>query len=221
MGVGRERAREHDDQLRWLDEETFLAMIAPSDPSEAEPTWFSDGWYDWCWQDDDWYAYVDGAYFTWSEMKPWMDADEIAAVDSEAGKEVKDLYAAFEQKIRTFKEARDHVRQKGKNRGFFPYVSKGSSKGKGKSKKGNKGASFVVGTPNQKGKGTSNAIAKKPGYTGCFICADPNHDFRNCPQRGRTSASSSFGGKSRPICMVQSVECSDDGLDDGAKAAVR
>ena len=166
-----------EEQISWIDEEAFLAMMSPQDAAETETSWYSDGWYDWCWHEDDWHAFVDGVYYTWGEMKPWLEVDEIAAVDSEAGKEVKDLYAAFEQKIRTFKEARDHVHQKGKNRGFYPYTQKGGPKGKGKTKKGGKGSSFMA-TTNQKGKGSasssqpssSSGTIMRPGYTGCFVC---------------------------------------------------
>lgn len=68
-------------------------------------------------------------------MKPWLDVEDIAAVDSVAGKELEEIFANFQQRVRTFREARDLVHQKGKNRGYYPFVPKGKQKGKGKSSK--------------------------------------------------------------------------------------
>lgn len=68
--------------ISWIDEEAFLAMTSPQDAAETETSWYSDGWYDWCWHEDDWHAFVDGVYYTWGEMKPWLEVDEIAAVYS-------------------------------------------------------------------------------------------------------------------------------------------
>ena len=96
--------------------------------------WYNDGLYDWvCWGDE-WFAQVDdGSYVAYHDLKPWLELDEIAYHDPNLGKELSDIYAGFESKVRSFKEARSAVKQKGKSRGYF---SKGPPKGKGKFGKG-------------------------------------------------------------------------------------
>lgn len=48
------------------------------------------------------------------------------------------------------------------------------------------------------------SVIDNPNYTGCFVCGEKTHDFRSCPDRGRSSASTS--AKSKMVCMVQAVE---------------
>ena len=145
----------------------------------------------------------------YSDAKPWYDIDEAMTVDAALGQELQDLYVAYEQKVRSFKEAREAVHQKGKSRGFFP-ISKGGMKGKHKMNgKGKKGTAFSVHQSSPgKGKGYSNP-SSKPGYTGCFICGDKNHDYRSCPKRGQSSqGSTSLANKSRPIHYVSTSSSS-------------
>ena len=65
---------------------------------------------------------------------------------------------------------------------------------------------------NGKGTGTSSPV-NKPGFSGCFICGDMNHDYKNCPKRANGSSSSSGhqkGGK-----MIGFIDL-DDGAEDDA-----
>ena len=150
----------------------------------------------------------DGSYIAYTDMRPWLELDEIAFHDPNLGKELSETYAAFESKVRSFKEARNAVRQKGKSRGYF---SKGPPKGKGKFGKGfsSKGSVMMtqpsMNTGYGKGSSSSNSNGPQkpgqPGYKGCFICGDKQHDFRSCPKRNSTGKSSQKGGK--PVYMVE------------------
>ena len=169
--------------------ETFWSTIRPDEPNAPEPdhetSWWSDGIYDWWYDGDEWCTNAGDGVYTFSEMKPWMDVEDILAADSTAGKEAQDLLAAFENKVRTFREARDYVQQKGQSRGYYPLHSKvprkGKGKGGGKSKKPQALATFSI---NSKGKGAGSSDGgqrpRAAGYLGCFICGDKNHDWR-CP----------------------------------------
>ena len=101
---------------------------------EPEVSWFHDGHQEWTWYDDDWYSPTSDGWVAFSEAKQWWEIEDILVADPSVGKEVKDLYAAFEQKVRTFREARDLVQQKGKSRGYYPINPKGKRYHKGKGK---------------------------------------------------------------------------------------
>lgn len=203
--------------VQWVDNEvmmiTFGQQVEPS-PSYEEAAWYNDGFRGWQWFDDKWQTWTDDGWAAFSEMRPWPDIEDILFSDPGTGKEVQDLYAAFDQMVRTFREARDAVHFKGKSRCFWRSPPQGKGKGKpkgfGKGKKGGTPQILAVqgigqGSPQKGGKGSPTA---KPGYTGCFICSSLDHDWRNCPRRGQSSAAaSSSGGKSRPICMVSAAEC--------------
>ncbi|CAK9073030.1 Retrovirus-related Pol polyprotein from transposon TNT 1-94 [Durusdinium trenchii] len=110
-----------NDQIKWVEQDVMTSMVVPSSsdeaPADAEPTWFNDGVNDWQWQDEEWHILSADGWLAYSDAKPWMDIEEALAVDPSAGKELNELYAAFEQKVRTFKEARDTLKFKGKSRG--------------------------------------------------------------------------------------------------------
>ena len=201
-----------EDEVKWLDGSAFAATVLGSDetPSyEAESVWYSDGWHDWVWHEDEWHTPYGESWVAYSEMKPWLDVEDIAAVDSVAGKELEELFVNFQQKVRTFKEARDLVHQKGKNRGYYPFVSKGKQKGKGKSTKGQKSSppqSAMVNFTKGKGSGSSQT-PNSPGYTGCFICGDKGHDYKNCTKRGAQQSSSSAA---KVVCYVEPVNEASD-----------
>lgn len=129
-----------DDQIHWLSQEEAQAMLAvPEDlTSETEQAWYNDGWNDWSYHDGEWYTQGGDGWISYADLKPWYDIEEAMSVDPAAGKELQDIYANYDQKVRTFREAREAVHQKGKSRGFFQPSSKGKSKGtpKGKSTKG-------------------------------------------------------------------------------------
>lgn len=131
------------------------------------------------------------------------------------------MYMAMDQKIRTFREAKHALYQKGKSRGYF----KPKGFGKGKGKKGGKGSAMMV-SPNVKGnpKGSGKSMSSgsgspsnRPGFTGCFICGDLQHDYRNCPKRGSSQGSGSKGGRS--IGFVDAVSSDDGHLDANAISA--
>ena len=107
--------------------------------------------------------------------------------DQAVGKEVQDLYASFDQKVRSFKEARDAVYSKGKNRGFYHGLkgksTKGSSKWKSKGSMGKSSSSHVLAVQSVGGKAKGSPVGK-PGYSGCFICGDRSHDFSKLSQKG-------------------------------------
>jgi hypothetical protein len=179
---------DEDHEIHWLDNESFAAALFPPESvtpqgvwdNQDDGAWYTDGHYDWVWYNDEWYAAVSDQWISYAEMKPWMDIEDVLAVDQSVGKEISELYASFDQKVRTFKEARDLVHQKGKNRGYYPYSPKGKSKGKpkgsSKGKKGfsgNSGSAFVVGH----GKGTSNMSPNNPKSSGCFVCGKQGHGY--------------------------------------------
>ena len=99
------------------------------DYEEEEETY--DGIYEWdewaYWPDDgEWHASLDdGSYVAYSEMKPWLEIANVMAVDAELDRELYETYNNFENKVRTFREARWAMHQKGKNRGFFKPKGKG------------------------------------------------------------------------------------------------
>ena len=200
-----------DDMVHWLTEDELAETFqVQSEPDESEAAWFSDGHYDWTWTDGDWMAYTTDGWVAYSDMKPWMDIDEVMLSDHALGKELHDLYVNFDQKVRSFKEAREAMHQKGKSRGYYP-IHKGSSKGKSRGKGKRATAFSAQGSPPPKGKGKgAGDPVSKPGYTGCFICGNKTHDFRSCPQRGRSSASSA---SSRPIHYVATADEDSDTFD--------
>ena len=187
-----------DDLIHWVEPSVMMAMMGSQTQEEVEPesemTYFFDGNYDWVWHEDEWHAETPDGWIAFSDMKPWLDIEDAKHSDPSLGKELGDLFAVYDQKVRPFKEARDTMHFKGKSRGYY-------HAGKGKGQKGYKGIPFkgkkgssngqamtVHGYP-QKGKGTP--IHQKPGYTGCFVCGDKGHDFRSCPKRGQSQSSSS------------------------------
>ena len=195
---------DEDHEIHWLDNESFAAALFPPESvtpqgvwdNQDDGAWYTDGHYDWVWYNDEWYAAVSDQWISYAEMKPWMDIEDVLAVDQSVGKEISELYASFDQKVRTFKEARDLVHQKGKNRGYYPYSPKGKSKGKpkgsSKGKKGfsgNSGSAFVVGH----GKGTSNMSPNNPKSSGCFVCGTQGHGYMTCPDRNKSQGSGTQG----------------------------
>ena len=200
-----------DQQIQWVDQDAFHELVGVASSVEQsgasdETAWFNDGRFDWQWHEDEWHACTDDGWVAFSDLKPWLDVEEIMFQDQAADKEVQDLYASFDQKVRSFREARDAVYSKGKNRGFYHGLKgkliKGSSKGKSKVSMAKPSSSHVLAVQSVGGKGKGSPVGK-PGYSGCFICGDRSHDFRSCPKRGQSSMSStSSASKSKPICFA-------------------
>ena len=168
---------------------------------EEEEETYDDGIYEWAyWQDDgEWHASLDdGSYVAYSEMKPWLEIENVMAVDAELGKELYEIYNNFENKARTFREARWAMHQKGR----IGVSSNLKEKEKGRVRrvlKCFKGINSVVGSPPKnpiffsKGSGKASTASSvspvnKPGYSGCFICGDLQHDFRTCPKQSQGSS---------------------------------
>lgn len=196
------------DQVHWVEDDVAKALFSATDDRkpEVETAWYNDGYYDWFLQDGEWMAQSAEGWVSYADVQPWYDIEEVMVADATAGQELHDLYAAYDQKLRTFKEAREAVHQKAKGRGFFPSKGlKGKSKG---TPKGKKGSVYGMTFGNHKGKGTGNpsSVPQKPGnpgYTGCFFfCGSETHDFRSCPRRGQSGASSS---KTRPVHYVDTA----------------
>lgn len=78
------------------------------------------GMVDWQWWDDDFYTQDDsGTYWAWSEVKQMQDVDDCFWADPENNKQMSDSFTAVQQKVRTFKEARQFTKAKGLSRGSF------------------------------------------------------------------------------------------------------
>ncbi|CAE7726789.1 RE1 [Symbiodinium sp. CCMP2592] len=126
------------------------------------------------------------------------EQDPTESLSKEETAEVNEAYSVADNKLRSFVQARQAVKAQKLSRGFYPFVpsskgigggKKGMRKEKGKGKRPQKGASGS-GSP---ASATSmpilmreTAFAMRPGdpsYTGCFICGDRGHQFRDCPRR--------------------------------------
>ena len=197
------------DSILWTSSPPPFVSTPAAEVSPEEDTYWFDGTYEWCYHSDgEWYAPTDdGAYVAYSEMKPWIDIEEIAYHDVSLGKELAEAFAVVHDKMRTFQEARHAVHQKGKTRGYFK--PKGKSKGfKGYPSKGRGTvlASFGPGKGyGSQPTGSNSSLVNRPGYKGCFICGDKTNEFRSCPKRQHNpNSGSGKGGKA--IYMV------DDGV---------
>ena len=202
------------DKVHWVAENP-MAPVYAHDMAEEEESWY-DGTFEWSyWHDDgEWHAGLeDGSLIAYSDMKPWLEIENVNMVDPDLGKELYEAYSTFDSKLRTFKEARWAVHQKGKNRGFF----RPKGKGKGKGKKGTKSSPPTSGPSKgtvfygkSSGRGgssssSSNNPASKPGYSGCFICGDLQHDYRSCPKRSQSTGHVQKGS-GKMVAMVEEVE---------------
>ncbi|CAK9112566.1 unnamed protein product, partial [Durusdinium trenchii] len=171
------------------------------EPATAWTSWSPDGQeLTWTWQEDDFYAQdMAGAFWSWTEYKEWLDAEDMALSNPDDSENIFAVYAAFQEKMRSFRDSRKLNYAKQHSRGYYP-LSMFKGKSKGKSKKGKPKGSF--GSPPsststalasfQKGKGSSGT--QRPGnpeYRGCFICGSKEHDFRSCPRRNGDSGTSS------------------------------
>ena len=145
---------------------------------------------EWTFWKDEWYTQdEEGCWWSHAEIQPWLDIEEIMALDDKTGQELAELYGQFEARRRSFLESRQVVKNKLLGRGFFP------PKGKGKKSKGSKGkgSGQVFGFGSSKSKGQGKQRPGNPSFTGCFICGSKEHDYRSCPKRQAGSHSKALG----------------------------
>ena len=143
----------------------------------------------------------------WNETTWWTDPHEHEELSPEEQKEVDEAFAAAEQKVRGFVQARQAIKARNLSRGFYSYnpsAKGGAFKGKGKGKSKGKGpGKSKAPSPSSP---TTFAHTEDPGgflgaavgdpYSGCFICGDKSHDFRSCPKRATArSGKGSRGGQ--------------------------
>lgn len=150
----------------------------------------------WCMENDGWHGYTqdnfgcwletDGQGTFWSVDEEGWDREGLTA---DQNKELDEAYAVYENKARTFLQSRQFVKAKGASRGFYPMKS---FKGKGKGKKGKKGKTSS--SPSTSASSPSRPMftaqedvmmtaSGSNNYSGCFICGDKGHGFRDCPKR--------------------------------------
>ena len=121
----------------------------------------------------------------WSSPTWWTEEWSEPELTSEEQKQVDEAYAAYEDKVRTFVQARTLMKDKTRNRGFYQ-----AAKGKGKASKGKgkgKGPTptLAAASPTFMAVKGSKGKAKGPNYTCCFICGSRDHGYQSCPQRTR------------------------------------
>ena len=200
-----------DDQIHWVDPHTWdepWGQPEVLDRDQSSLALYGEDGVGWQWHEDDWHTQTSsGEWLAYSDVKPWLDIDDIGYQDPSVGKELQELYTTFDAKVRTFREARDAMYQKGKNRGFFN--NKGVGKGKG-SKKGKVGGSKPVfalqSSSPAKGKGNLTNPASRPGFSGCFICGAKDHSFRDCPKRSATGGSGTSSSTRAAAHLIAMVE---------------
>ncbi|CAE7363183.1 TY1B-A [Symbiodinium natans] len=187
-----------EDQIAWWhepgevpepDDETASCWTSSPAGHDVEWTMWND---EWMTQDSD------GVWWTFADVKPWMDIEEVMLADPSLGQEMAEIYGQFEAKRRTFQESRKIMKDKLLGRGFFPSGGRkggprkgkggrfsGSAAGKGGFSPVRSQASSVFGAKGfQKGGLKPGAVGQK-GYSGCFICGQRDHDYRSCPKRSQ------------------------------------
>ena len=168
--------------------------------------------------------YDDGAAW-WGEQE-WPD-DGSGDLSPEELKEVDEAYAVADGKLRTFTQACQAVKAQRLSRGFYPFQpgSKGvgrKGKGKGKSKKGKHRPAFSQ--PSSPASATTLPVmqaealyAMRPGdpsYTGCFICGDKGHSFRECPRRKGKGKGKAFFNASGIFTVMDSEDAESSEMDE-------
>ena len=190
----------HEDlapEIHWVGHQLPSDVYAP-DEEEDEVYWNLEG--------DGWHGYVMDNAGYWLETDGygayWAAEEESWDLPPEQQKELDEAFAVYENKARGFMQSRQLQKAKGVSRGFYPLgmVMKGKGKGKRFSKKG-KG----------KGHNSSTSSTTKPMFSaqsaalrgdvmasssdsGCFICGERGHGWRNCPKRSSQSTGN-FQGK--------------------------
>ncbi|CAK9071165.1 Coiled-coil domain-containing protein 113 [Durusdinium trenchii] len=143
-------------------------------------------WDEWGeWSQDQWYE-PDAWNDTWFEEE-LEQADELQPEersDLPEEQEQREAYALAAEAQRTMQEAREAVRKVRQARGYF---APESSSGKGMS------PSSPIGSSG--GKGSKSSASSSSGRFGpCFICGQPGHSYKACPDR---FSPGKFGGKGK------------------------
>ena len=206
-------------EIHWVGNQLPADVYAPSSYSTEEH--YEDDEVYWHFDYDGWHGYVRDGEGYWLETDGYgiywsLDEPETEGFCAEEKKELEEAYAVYENKMNTFKQSRNFQRAKGVSRGFYPLSMMKGKKGSGKGKKGKKGKGFnTTSSP-------SSTASPKPLFaaqgsdgstttsgTGCFVCGDRGHGFRNCPKRSSTSTSSTFGkGTKKGTFWVESMTSS-------------
>ena len=131
----------------------------------------------------------------------WAADDPYNDLTPDKNKELEEAYAAFEAKTRTFLQSRQLQRAKGTSRGFYPLAMVKGSGRKGKSKgKGKKGGKTFSSPSTSSTARPLFAASGVEGSTttngsGCFICGEKGHGFRQCPKRNSFGFQGGKGSK--------------------------
>ena len=166
----------------------------------------------WTQEYDGWHGYYQDNYGFWFETDGydtyWSADDGYADLDPEEVKELDEAYMAYENKARTFMQSRQLQKAKGASRGFYPLGMMKGKKGrsKGKYKMGHTSSSSSSSTmakPLFAAQGPDGSSTTSS--TGCFICGDKGHGFRQCPKRSNPSTSSFGKGAKKGTYWVESL----------------
>ena len=115
----------------------------------------------------------------------WNESEPELEFSTDEQKQLDEIYAAYEDKVRTFVQARALMKNKTNNRGFFPQMKGKIQRNKGMQKGKNKNPSpvMVASPSHSSGSGKGRQRPGEPEYTGCFICGSREHSFLQCPKR--------------------------------------
>ena len=210
---------EENSEIHWVGSQLPSDVYDPGPSYTTAETYDDDEIY-WTWEADGWHGYVPDGMGFWLETDGygtfWTSEDPLAELSPEETKELDEAYMAYENKARTFLQSRQLQRAKGTSRGFFPLsMMKGTGR-KGKSKgKGKKGKSYGSTMS------TSTSSSSKPLFaaqgmescttttsSGCFICGDKGHGFRQCPKRSSSTPLHAGKGGKKGAYWVESMTTS-------------
>ena len=202
-------------EVHWVGKSLPPEVYHPTDKTHIDE---GDEEIYWSWEMDGYHGYVQDNYGQWFETDGFgnywtSEMDDYEGLTTEQAKELDEAYSAYETKARTFQQSRQYQRAKGQSRGFYP-MNKGK-KGKGKGKgfyrpQGRGGVSTSSSTSSSMSKASvmksEEVMAATGNNTGCFICGEKSHGFRDCPRRsGQTSAPHAQRGKGSTSYMVENL----------------
>ena len=118
-----------DDQVLWATGEMQTSAGEETEDASCWTVTSSGNTLEWVYWDDEWCTQDhEGAWWSQADVQPWLDIEEIMALDNAAGQELMEIYGQFEAKRRSFQESRQIVKNKLLNRGFYPPKGKGIGK---------------------------------------------------------------------------------------------